>query len=130
MAPEIRGVGNRAFADRGGMGDVRIVLGDRLGPGLSLKGRDFLPEVVEHGVWRRVPVMGAPMHFAPRDHVDPRRLLFQDRRLHRAKLRVGKIGRLELSQGHQPVERLVPAWNTVRADDRGRVFWVPRHCLS
>jgi hypothetical protein len=44
--------------------------------------------------------MGAPMHFAPRDHVDPRVLLFQDRRLHRAKLRVGEIGRLKLSQGH------------------------------
>jgi hypothetical protein len=38
--------------------------------------------------------MRAPMHFTPGDHVDPRNLLLQDRRLHRAKLRIGKIGRL------------------------------------
>ena len=112
------------------MGDVRIVLGDRLGSGLSLKSRDLLPEMVEHRVGRRVPVMRAPMHFASGDHVDPRNLLFYDRRLHRAKLRVGKIGRLELSQGDEPVESLVPARDAMRTDDSGRIFRVPRHRLS
>jgi hypothetical protein len=53
--------------------------------------------------------MGAPMHFTPGDQVDPRNLLFQDRRLHRAKLRVGEIGRLELSQGNEPVDSTMKA---------------------
>ena len=100
------------------------------GSGLALKGRDLLPEVIEHRVGRRVPVMGPPMHLAARDHVDARGLLFQDRRLHRAKLRVRDIRRLELAQRNEAIERLVPARDAMSADHGGRVFWVTRHRLS
>src|SRR5215472_1166845 len=124
---EIYAVGYRASADRSGVGDIWIVLGDLLGPGFSLKGRNLLPEMVEHSVRGRVTIVGAPMHLAVRDHVDPRRLLLQDRRLHRAKLCVAEIGRLELPQSYEAVERLKPARDAMRPDDSGRVFRIPRH---
>ena len=65
-------------AGDGGMKHVRVVLTDRLGPGNALKSRDFLPEMVQHGIRRRMPIVSAPMHLAACDDVDPGDLLFQD----------------------------------------------------
>ncbi len=61
------------------------------------------------------------MHLAAGDHVDAGDLLFQDRRLRRAQLGVGKIARGELACSHEPVQGLIPARHAVRADHRGRV---------
>ena len=71
-----------AGSARGGrMEDVGIVFRDRFGPRVPLEGRNLLPEVIQHRVWRRVAVMGSPMHLATGDDIDSRKFLFQDRGL-------------------------------------------------
>jgi hypothetical protein len=106
---------------------VRVVPSDGLGPGGALKGGDFLPEVVQHRVGRRVTIVRPPMHLTARDDVDSRRLLFQNRGLGGAKLRVGEIARRKITQGNQAIQRLIPARDAMRADNRGGVFFVVRH---
>src|SRR5690348_366448 len=71
----------RTSADRRGMHHVRIVLRNRLRTRLALKGRNLLPEMIQHGVRRRVAVMPPTMHLAARDYVNSRVLLFEDRGL-------------------------------------------------
>ena len=112
---------DRPSADRGGMKDVGIVAGDRLWPRLALKRRNLLPEMIEHRVRRRVPVVPSAVHFAAGDDIDAGDLLLQDRGLGRAQLRVGEVALGELAQRNQPVQGLVPARHAVRADDGGGV---------
>ena len=125
---EVDRVEDRAPADRGGMKNVRIVLGDRLRLGLALKRGDLLPEVIEHRVRRRMPVVRPAMHFAAGDDIDAGDLLLKDRGLGCPQLRVGEIARGKLAQRYQPVQRLIPSRHAVRADDGRRVFLVLRHC--
>lgn len=106
---------------------VRVVPADGLGPGGALKGGDSLPEMVQHRVGRRVTIVRPPMHLAARDDVDSRRLLLQNRGLSGAKLRVGEIGCRKIAQGNQAIQRLIPARDAMRADNRGGVLSVVRH---
>ena len=62
-------------------------------------------------------IMRAPMHLAAGDYIDTGVFLFENRSLGRAKLCVGEIGGRQLAHGNQPVQRLIPARNTVGADD-------------
>jgi hypothetical protein len=70
---------------------IRVVLTNRYWPGGALKGGDFLPEVVQHRVWRRVPIVRPAMHLTTCNYVDPCRFLVQNRGLGSAKLRVGEV---------------------------------------
>ena len=70
---QIDGIGDRPSANRRWMRHVRIVLRDRLWPRFALEGGNLLPEVIQHRVGRRVPVVPAAMHFAAGDDVDARR---------------------------------------------------------
>ena len=63
---------------------------------IALKSRDFLPEVVQHGVRWRMSIVRPPMHLATCDDIDPRDFLFQNRGLSCAKLRVSEIARREI----------------------------------
>ena len=71
------------------MKDVRVVRRDRLRLGAALEGRNLLPEVIQHRVRRRVPVVRAPMHLAAGHDVDRRQFLIEHRRLGGAILRIG-----------------------------------------
>jgi hypothetical protein len=124
---KIGGVADRSATGGCRMGDIRIVIGNRLRARHALERRNLLPKMVEHRVGRRMPVVRSPVHLAAGDDVDAGDLLFEDRGLHRAILRVGDIGRLKLIQGDQAVERLVPPRHAVSADHRRRVFRIERH---
>ena len=52
-----------------------------LGFGLALKRWNFLPEMIQHRIGRRVSIVRSTMHLAAGDDVDARDLLFQDGRL-------------------------------------------------
>ena len=90
---EVHRIDDRAPANRRRMEDMRIVRRDGLGLGLALKRRDLVPEVVEHRIRRRVPIVRAAMHLAARDDVDAGDFLFEDGRLSRPLLRIGEIAR-------------------------------------
>src|SRR6202008_4248915 len=107
--------------------DIRIVLRYRLGPGLSLQAWNFIPEMIEHGVDRRVPIVPSAMHLASGDHVDAGDFLIEYGCLCGTQLRIGQIAVCELSQGDKPIESLIPAWDTVCADHRGCIPRIERH---
>ena len=124
---EVDGIENRPSADRGGMENIGVVAGDRLGLRLALKGRDLLPEMIEHRVRRRMPVVRAPMHFPAGDDVDAGDFLLEDRGLRGPQLRIRKIARRQLAERHQPVQSLVPSRHAMRADDGGRISFIWWH---
>jgi len=97
---------------------------------LALKGEDLLPEVIQHGVRRRVPVMGSPMRLAASGYINSRRLLLENRRLHNPVLCVRHIFREQLPHRNEPVERFIPAREAISADHGGSVLRVMRHCRS
>ena len=111
------------------MEDVRVVRGDWLRPRGALKGRDLLPEMVQHRVRRRVPVVRPPMHLAARDDVNSGDLLVEDRGLGCAILRVGHGRHRELSDGDEAVERFVPVRNAMGANHGRGVLRIPDHVL-
>ncbi len=73
---EIGRVVDRRTANCGWMEDVRVVPADRFWPGDALERRYLLPKIVQHRIWRRMAIMGSPMHLAARDHIDAGGLLF------------------------------------------------------
>jgi hypothetical protein len=75
--------------------------------------------MIQHRIGRGMAIMPAPMHFAARDHIDSRDLLFQDRGLGRAQLRIGEVSFRELAQRNHAVKRFVPARYAVRSHYRG-----------
>src|ERR1700722_19433404 len=111
------------------MRDVRIVFRDWFRAGLAVKGGYFLPEIVEHGVGRRVPIMSTAVRLAARNYVYPRRLLIQDRPLHDPVLGIGHVLWSQLPQCDEAIYRLIPAWHAISADDRRGVFRIPSHLL-
>jgi hypothetical protein len=124
---EIDVVVDVAAAGRRRMEHVRIVGRDRLRLGAALERRDALPEIVQHGVGRRVPVVSAPMHLAAGHHVDVGQLLVEDGGLAGAVLCIRQRGHRKLSERHQAVERLVPVRHAVRADHGGGVLRIRLH---
>ncbi len=112
------------------MGDVRVIFGDRLRPGLALKGGYLLPEIIEHGVGRRVPIMSSAVRLTTRDYVYSRRLLIHDRRLHDPVLGIGHVFRSQQSQDHQTIQRLIPARDAISADHGRGVFRIASHSAS
>jgi hypothetical protein len=125
--PEIDRVEDWAPANGGRVKDVWIVRRDRFGLGLTLERGNHVPEVIQHRVGRRVPVVRPAMHLPPGDDVYAGNFLFQNRGLARSQLCVGKIAWRQLAAGHQPVKRLVPSRNAVGTDHCGRVRQVSRH---
>ena len=121
---------NRSPANCCRMEYVRIVRRNGLRFGFSLKRRNFLPEMVQHRIRRRVPIVRPTMHFAAGNHVDPRDFLFEDGRLGRPQLRIREIAGCQLAGGNKPVHRLIPPRDAVRADNGRRVFWIVRHARS
>jgi hypothetical protein len=81
------------------MKHIRVMLADRLRSGNALKSGNLLPEMVQHRIRGRVPIVSPPMHLTSRDDVDPRRFLFQNRSLRRTKLGIREIGRRDFAQG-------------------------------
>ena len=69
-----------------------------LGSGRAVEGGDLLPEMVQHRVGRGVPIVRPAMHLAAGDDVDAGHLLFEDRGLGGAQLRIGKVLRGELAE--------------------------------
>ena len=125
---QVDGVQDRTATGRGGMEDVGVVRRDRLGFRAALEGADLLPEVVQHGVGRRVAVVRAAVHLAAGHDVDAGQLLVEHGGLGAAVLRVGHGREPELAHGNQAVERLVPVRHAMRADHGRRVSWIPGHC--
>src|ERR1700751_2241475 len=99
------------------MRNVGIVFRDRLGPGLALKRWYFLPEVIQHSVRRRVPVMGAAVCLAARNNIYSGGLLIQDRGLHDPELSVLHVLRLQFAKRHEAVEGFIPARDAICADN-------------
>jgi hypothetical protein len=66
---------DRTAANGSRMKNIRIVLADGLRPGDTLNRRNFLPEVVQHGIGERMPVMRSALHLATADDVDACNLL-------------------------------------------------------
>src|SRR5687768_9456275 len=98
------------------MKDIRIVRRDRLRPRLSLERRNLVPEVVQHGIRRRMAIVAPPVHLTASDHVYTGDLLLNDRGLSRAKLSVREVALTELPCRDKPVQRLVPARHAVSAN--------------
>jgi hypothetical protein len=112
------------------MKDVRVMFADGARPIGGMKGRHLVPEMVEHRVGRGVPVMRAAMHLAPGNDINAGGFLFENGRLHRAKLCVREIGARELTHRHEPIQSLVPPGHAVSSHDRGRIGRVLRHAMS
>ena len=110
-----------------GCRDIRVVFRDRLWSGFTLKCRYSLPEVIEHGIGGRMPIMGSAVCLPTRDYVDARRLLLDDRCLHDPVLCISHVLPEQLPHRNKAVERLIPARDAVGADHRGRIFRVVRH---
>src|SRR5437763_16652383 len=85
---EINIVSNGTPADGRRMKDVGVVRGDRLGPRLAMETGNLLPEMIEHRVRRRMPIVPRSVHLAAGNHVDAGDFLLEDGRLRRAQLRV------------------------------------------
>src|SRR5438270_3354094 len=117
----------RSPANSDRMGDVRVVLRDRLWSGLTLQRRYSLPEVIKHGIGGRMPIMGSAVCLPTRDYVDTRCLLLEDCCLHHPVLCIRHVLREQLPHCDQPVERFIPARDTVSSDHRRRIFRVVRH---
>ena len=67
------------------------------------------------------------MHFPTRDDIDAGSLLFEDGRLHGAKLRVNEVAFGELAERDQPIQSLVPSRHAVRTDHCRRICGIVRH---
>jgi hypothetical protein len=79
----------------------------------ALERWDLLPEMVQHGVRRRMPIVGAAMHLAAGDDVDAGELLVEHCGLRGAILRVRHRRHRQLTDSDQAVERLVPVRHAV-----------------
>jgi hypothetical protein len=85
------------------MENVWIVRCDRLRFGLALKGWNHMPEMVEHGIGGRVPVVGSPVHLPTGNDVDARNFLLKNSSLAGALLSISEIARCQLPGGDEPV---------------------------
>ena len=72
--------------------------------GRALECGNLLPEVIEHGVGRRMPVVRASVHFATGDDVDAGQFLVQDRGLASAILRVHHRCHRQLTDRDEPIQ--------------------------
>jgi hypothetical protein len=77
---------------------VWIVPGDCLGLGLALERWDLFPKMIQHCIWRRVPVMPPAVQLSSRDYVDPGSLLFEDGGLRRAQLGIRHVALGKVAQ--------------------------------
>ncbi len=124
---EVDIVDDAGLAGRCRVEDVWIAKRDGLRAGRALERWDLLPEMVQHGVGRRVAIVGAPVHLAARNDVYASQFLLQDRRFAGAELGVAEGAHGQLTHGDQAVERLVPIGHAVRSDYGGRVLRIERH---
>ena len=127
---EINIVSNGTPADGRRMKDVGVVRGDRLGPRLAMETGNLLPEMIEHRVRRRMPIVPPSVHLAAGNHVDAGDFLLEDGRLRRAQLRVHQIAFAELAKGNKAVQCFVPSRHAVRPHHCGRVPRIKRHACE
>jgi hypothetical protein len=73
-------------------------------------------------------VVTPAMHLAASNYIDAGDLLLQHRSLRRSQLRIDEIAFGELTERNEAIQGLVPPRDAVRADDRGCVAWISRHC--
>ena len=97
---------------------------------LPRKAGILLPEVIEHGIGRRMTVVGAAVHLAAGDHINSRDLLIQDSGLLDAKLRVGHRAHAKLPDSNQPIERLKPIGHAVGPNHRRCKLRVSYHSIT
>jgi hypothetical protein len=102
--PKINVVEDAAPACRCRMEDIWVVGSNRLRLGHALECGNLLPEVIEHGVGRRMPVVRASVHFATGDDVDAGQFLVQDRGLASAILRVHHRCHRQLTDRDEPIQ--------------------------